>query len=516
MYQYGWLPGSLVQTDQLESFSALYSAHYGIWGGRGPRPGEHVRLGTERIRSWLTPESHVFWATALGEYVGYAIAVRAKVAGLGDIAWVTQLVVHEGHRHNDIGKTLLFSVWRFTDYFAWGLLSANPYAIRALEKATRRRCIPLRISANTKQLMKVGAVSVPYLENQAAETVVTDSESRVNTKFYVDHSQLSEMLRSVISSTKPWTMGTLPEGWEWFAFTFRDQEQLNLPAHELEEMLAASDEVTREAYSRMPITAPSQRWAAFAKEETDFIIEQCRLSAGQTVLDVGCGPGRHSIKMASLGLNVTGVDYVDTFVQQARSIATTERISAKFMNADCRTLDVGEMFDGAICLYDVVGSYVKKEDNAAIVGMLARHLKPGAFALISVMSMDFTEKHAKHRFALSSEAEQLLNLEPSKTMESTGDVFDPRFYMIDRETKIVYRKEQFEGGVHLPEELIVRDRRYTSPEMSAMCNEVGLEVVWSRHVRAGNWRESLEVGLGKEILVLCRKPTRDNLQRSLF
>jgi hypothetical protein len=52
--------------------------------------------------------------------------------------------------------------------------------------------------------------------DKKAEIVINDLESRVDTQFYVDHSQLSEMLKSVISSTKPWVMGELPEGWEWF------------------------------------------------------------------------------------------------------------------------------------------------------------------------------------------------------------------------------------------------------------------------------------------------------------
>jgi GNAT superfamily N-acetyltransferase len=133
MYQFAWLPGTLVQTSQLEEFAELYSEHYGVWGEQGPRPGQHVRMSADRIREWLTPETRVFWATGLGKLVGYAIAVRTKISGVGDVAWVTQLVVHEDHRKHDVGKTLLFSIWRFTNFFAWGLLSANPYAVRALE-----------------------------------------------------------------------------------------------------------------------------------------------------------------------------------------------------------------------------------------------------------------------------------------------------------------------------------------------------------------------------------------------
>ena len=75
-------------------------------------------------------------------------------------------------------------------------------------------------------------------------------------------------------------------------------------------------------------------------------------------------------------------------------------------------------------------------------------------------------------------------------MEKTGDIFDPDYYMMDTETKIVYRKEQFSAGFSLPAELIVRDRRYLKGEIENICRTVGLEVVWSKFIRAGHWDDA--------------------------
>ena len=90
-------------------------------------------------------------------------------------------------------------------------------------------------------------------------------------------------------------------------------------------------------------------------------------------------------------------------------------------------------------------------------------------------------------------------------MEKTGDIFDPDHYMLDTETSIVYRKEQFAEGTTLPAELVVRDRRYRQQDIESLCRSVGLEVIWSRFVRAGRWSESLDSGSAKEILVFCKK-----------
>ena len=103
-------------------------------------------------------------------------------------------------------------------------------------------------------------------------------------------------------------------------------------------------------------------------------------------------------------------------------------------------------------------------------------------------------------------------------MEKTGNVFDPEFYLIDRDTKIVYRKEQFTKGLGLPEEILVRDRRYTETQIREYCKGAGLDVVWSRAVRSGNWDAALpsDSAKAKEILVLCRRAPETMSQAELF
>ena len=103
-------------------------------------------------------------------------------------------------------------------------------------------------------------------------------------------------------------------------------------------------------------------------------------------------------------------------------------------------------------------------------------------------------------------------------MERSGNVFNPDYYLIDGDTKIVYRKEQFQKGEELFEELLVRDRRYRKEEIVHMCIAAGLMVEWTRFVRAGHWDEPLdrESDRAKEILVMCRKPYQEALQQRLF
>ena len=40
------------------------------------------------------------------------------------------------------------------------------------------------------------------------------------------------MLTRATTDEKPWLLGSIEEGWEWFAFTFFDQDQILLTSQE--------------------------------------------------------------------------------------------------------------------------------------------------------------------------------------------------------------------------------------------------------------------------------------------
>ncbi len=500
----------MARAELVQEMADLYSRNYGNWSMHSPHnPGGQITLSPTRLKEWLkSADCKIALANHdTAQLVGYAIAIQTKVPEYGIVSWVTQFVVHRDHRHAGVGRSLLFSIWGLSDHYSWGLLTANPYAVRALEKATRRRCMPVRIMKNHKKMMSVGVEHVSYVTSDS-KYKINKSESRINTEFYVDHSCLNAMLDSVTSKEKAWILGFLDEGWEWFAFTFHDQEQIGLTLLEIREMIEVSDQVVLQAYSRMVLDEKQQSWLKHSDTEAAFIISACGLKLGDRILDFGCGCGRHSLELAQRGFQVTAVDYVQGFIDAAQKNAKAKDVAnVCFIRGDCRDITMNEQYDAVVCLYDVIGSYADDIENERILKNIANHLKPGGKALLSVMNLELTLKRAKNRFTLSSDPNRLLDLPASKTMETTGDIFNPDFYIIDTETNVVYRREQFSSGERLPEELIVRDRRYRIQELEAMCSKFGLKITWSRFVRSGKWSEALgsEDDHAKEILVFCEK-----------
>ena len=56
-------------------------------------------------------------------------------------------------------------------------------------------------------------------------------------------------------------------------------------------------------------------------KEVDFLINVLNIAPGDSVLDVGCGTGRHSIELASRGYSVTGIDLSTGMLAQAKEKA---------------------------------------------------------------------------------------------------------------------------------------------------------------------------------------------------
>lgn len=496
-----WYVGRDAPDSLLQECSDLFGGHYGVWSAAaGERAGNRVRFPLTKMRELLGgKDARLAVARRGGTLVAYAASVQPCVPGKGTMSWVTQLVVHSDYRHQGIAKQLLFSIWGFSDHFAWGLVTANPYTVRALEKATRRRVSPERIEKGLQVLL--ASTSIPYVTSDS-ETACDGTSARINTHFPVDHSDVPEMIKQVSFSTR-WDLGELPEGWEWIVFTFRDQPQIALSVDEVQEMLRVSDASTAIAYARMTMDG-NHAWRKHIAQEVDFIWRECSLSVGSRVLDLGCGDGRHLIALGAKGIYGTGLDYVASRIDIANSKAAALKLNTRFLSGDARDANLGDDFDCVLCLYDVVGSYAEDAENRRILNTIVKHLRPDGVALISVMNLELTESLSPPMFSVQHEPDKLLDLPASRIMETTGNIFDPRYLMLDEQ--VVYRREQFAAGTALPDEILVRDRRFRRSDIESMCRASGLHVLWSRYVQAGRW--DTELGAtdprAKEILLLCK------------
>jgi SAM-dependent methyltransferase len=126
-------------------------------------------------------------------------------------------------------------------------------------------------------------------------------------------------------------------------------------------------------------------------QEVSFLIEALGLTAGLRVLDVGCGPGRHTRELARRGMTVHGIDISETFIDLARQDAPA---GATFARMDARTMPWDGEFDIVICLCQgAFGLMTASGEDATVLAGIARALKPGGRLALSAFSAYFAVKY---------------------------------------------------------------------------------------------------------------------------
>ena len=99
----------------------------------------------------------------------------------------------------------------------------------------------------------------------------------------------------------------------------------------------------------------------------------------RTVLDLGCGTGRHDLLLAQMGYRVTGVDQSPGMLAIARTQhpAGLPPASLCFEQGDIRSVRLGTQFDVVVSLFHVMSYQTTNEDLAAAFATVGAHLKPG-------------------------------------------------------------------------------------------------------------------------------------------
>ncbi|MEI8335804.1 MAG: class I SAM-dependent methyltransferase [Actinomycetes bacterium] len=128
-------------------------------------------------------------------------------------------------------------------------------------------------------------------------------------------------------------------------------------------------------------------------QEIDFIIEILGLRPGMRVLDVGCGPGRHSLELSRRGYEVTGVDLSPEFINLAVESAGSENLSIDFEMLDVRDLAFEDEFDAVICLCQGGFGLLGGDDDGDVFLRLSRAVKPGGGVVVSAFSSYFALHH---------------------------------------------------------------------------------------------------------------------------
>jgi 2-polyprenyl-3-methyl-5-hydroxy-6-metoxy-1,4-benzoquinol methylase len=231
-------------------------------------------------------------------------------------------------------------------------------------------------------------------------------------------------------------------------------------------------------------THPPEKSAA----EVDFLVDELGLQAGQAVLDLPCGHGRHSVELARRGLRVVGVDLNEEPLERAYWAAREAGVKVDLRRIDMREIQFREEFDAVFNLWTSFGYFESESEDRLVLDRAYRALRPGgAFVLETVNLYAVLRRFEPRSWHELGEGRMLLeerSFDPwTGRMQSGWVLLEP-------------------GGERI--EMAFATRAYTLVELVRMLSSVGFTVE-----RAfGDYQGSEYAVDSRRMIVVARRPGR--------
>jgi SAM-dependent methyltransferase len=153
----------------------------------------------------------------------------------------------------------------------------------------------------------------------------------------------------------------------------------------------------RDFWERMaPFLFTEKHWES-VPEHVDCLINLLGLKEGDAILDMCCGPGRHSLEFARRGFKVTGVDVTANYLQEARVQAEREALHIEFIEEDMRSFQKVETFNAAIMMYTSFGYFEDPRENFQVLVNVCESLKDEGKLLIDLMGKEILARVFQER-----------------------------------------------------------------------------------------------------------------------
>ena len=153
---------------------------------------------------------------------------------------------------------------------------------------------------------------------------------------------------------------------EWFKDWFNTEEYLNVYKHRNEED---------------------------AKELVDLILRNIDIPQDGKVLDLACGPGRHSILFAQKGYKVSAVDLSKNLLKVALDSALKSNVEINFIEADLRNLCIKPKFELVVNLFTSFGYFDDDKENFKLFRRAFYFLNDNGYFVLDFFNKDYLEKN---------------------------------------------------------------------------------------------------------------------------
>ena len=109
--------------------------------------------------------------------------------------------------------------------------------------------------------------------------------------------------------------------------------------------------------------------------EADYIhtlINRFSVNTAKSILDLGCGTGKHAYLLSQRGYSIDGVDRSEEMIALAKKL---ESQNLHFFIGDITSITLEKKYDVIVLLFHVLSYITKNEDLEAVFKNISKHLK---------------------------------------------------------------------------------------------------------------------------------------------
>ena len=129
----------------------------------------------------------------------------------------------------------------------------------------------------------------------------------------------------------------------------------------------------------------ASRKLAFVEASADWLAGYAKLTSGSSVLDLGCGPGLYTERLARRGCAVTGIDFSRRSVDYAKTQAGKAGLEINYIYDNYLTATFPNQQDLVIMIYCDFGVLAAAEAQLLLAKVYTA-LKPGGYFIFDVFT----------------------------------------------------------------------------------------------------------------------------------
>jgi SAM-dependent methyltransferase len=252
------------------------------------------------------------------------------------------------------------------------------------------------------------------------------------------------------------------------------ESKLNKPLFELEQVFDVADYMY--FYSEMLTDERTET-------EVANLVKLLEFDHPMDILELACGFGRHTNRLAALGHRVTGLDLMEGFLDLARKDAVNRGVQVRYQQGDMRQIAYQNEFDRVMMLFTAFG-YFEDEDNLRVLKNVKNALRPGGLFVTDSMNRDVFLK----------------NFQPVHVIEKDGSLMIDRISFDSLNGLMLNQRISIRKGVRKDKPFKVRI--YNPNEFADLLGKAGLEV----YAMYGGFDAQPVSADSRRLVVLARKP----------